>query len=89
MAVTKERRKQIVEESRINPKDTGSAEVQVALLTERINDLTAHFEKHQKDHHSRRGLILMVSRRNRLLKYLRNKDYDRYKRLIDRLKLRK
>ena len=89
MALTKERRKQVVEESRINPKDTGSADVQVALITERINDLTAHFEMHKKDHHSRRGLILMVSRRNRLLKYLRNTDYDRYKRLIERLKLRK
>ena len=89
MAVTKERRKQVIEENRINPKDSGSAEVQVALLTERINDLTKHLEVHKKDHHSRRGLILMVSRRNRLLKYLRNEDYDRYKNLIDRLKLRK
>jgi small subunit ribosomal protein S15 len=89
MAVTKERRQEVVKENRINEKDTGSAEVQVGILTERINDLTGHLERHKNDHHSRRGLILMVSRRNRLLKYLRNKNYNRYKTLIDRLKLRK
>ncbi len=89
MAVSKERRLEVVKDNRINDKDTGSAEVQVGILTERINDLTKHFEMHKKDHHSRRGLMLMVSRRNRLLKYLRNKSYDRYKTLIDKLKLRK
>jgi len=89
MAVSKERRQEVIKDNRINEKDTGSAEVQVGILTERINDLTKHFETHKKDHHSRRGLMLMVSRRNRLLKYLRNKSYDRYKTLIDRLKLRK
>jgi small subunit ribosomal protein S15 len=89
MAVTKERRKQLVAENRRGEKDTGSPEVQVALLTERITDLAKHIEKHKKDVHSRRGLVLMVSRRNRLLRYLRNTDFDRYKTLIDRLNLRK
>ena len=87
--VTKERRRQVVEESRINPKDTGSAQVQVSLLTERINHLAKHVGAHPKDAHSRRGLILMVSRRNRLLRYLQRKDYDGYKALIERLGLRK
>lgn len=89
MAVTKERRKQVVEGNRITAEDTGSADVQVALLTERINELSGHLAKHPNDKHSRRGLILMVSRRNRLLKYLRNQQYDRYTKLIERLKLRK
>jgi small subunit ribosomal protein S15 len=89
MAVTKERRLQIVAQNRRADKDTGSPEVQVALLTERIGDLTKHIATHKKDAHSRRGLVLMVSRRNRLLRYLRNKDFDRYKALIDRLNLRK
>ncbi len=89
MAVSKERRQEVVKENRTNERDTGSAEVQVGILTERINDLAKHFGQHKKDHHSRRGLMLMVSRRNRLLKYLRNKNYDEYKTLIDRLKLRK
>ena len=87
--VSKERRLEVVKENRINPKDTGSGEVQVGIITERINHLTKHFETHPKDNHSRRGLLLMVSRRNRLLRYLRNKDYDNYKALITRLKLRK
>jgi small subunit ribosomal protein S15 len=89
MAVTKERRQEVIKDNRINDKDTGSAAVQVGIITERINDLTKHFEKHKKDHHSRRGLMLMVSRRNRLLKYMRNRNYNEYKTLIDRLKLRK
>ncbi len=89
MAVTKERRKQIVADNRIGEKDTGSPEVQIALLTEQITDLSKHLEKHKKDAHSRRGLVLMVSRRNRLLRYLRREDFNRYKGLIDRLNLRK
>jgi len=89
MAVTQERRLQLVAENRRNDKDTGSPEVQVALLTERINDLSKHLEAHRKDVHSRRGLILMVSRRNRLLRYLRDNDFERYKALIDKLNLRK
>jgi small subunit ribosomal protein S15 len=69
--------------------DTGSPEVQVALLTARINDLTPHFKANAKDHHSRRGLLKMVSRRRRLLDYLKGKDLDRYRALIDKLGLRK
>ena len=69
--------------------DTGSPEVQVALLTARINDLTPHFKANAKDHHSRRGLLKMVSRRRRLLDYLKGKDLDRYRALIEKLGLRK
>ncbi|MEX3957154.1 SSU ribosomal protein S15P [Trinickia symbiotica] len=69
--------------------DTGSPEVQVALLTSRINELTAHFKSHVKDHHSRRGLLRMVSRRRKLLDYLKGKDADRYRSLIEKLGLRK
>ena len=69
--------------------DTGSPEVQVALLTERINELSEHFKVHEKDHHSRRGLLKMVSRRRRLLDYLRRKDAERYRGLIERLGLRR
>ena len=69
--------------------DTGSPEVQVALLTRRINDLTEHLKEHKHDHHSRRGLLLLVGRRRRLLKYLANKDINRYRRLIERLGLRR
>lgn len=69
--------------------DTGSPEVQVALLTARINDLTDHFKAHVKDHHSRRGLLKMVSRRRKLLDYLKGKDSDRYRALIEKLGLRK
>jgi small subunit ribosomal protein S15 len=89
MAVTKERRLEVVKTSRINEKDTGSADVQISLLTERMTDLGRHLERHPKDLHSRRGLILMVSKRNRLLRYLRDNDFERYKALIDRLSLRK
>ena len=69
--------------------DTGSSEVQIALLTERINDLSEHFKLHTKDHHSRRGLLELVSRRRRLLEYLRRTDPDRYQELIQRLGLRR
>ena len=69
--------------------DTGSPEVQVALLTRRINDLTEHLKEHKHDHHSRRGLLLLVGRRRRLLKYLQNKDISRYRALIERLGLRR
>ena len=89
MAVTKERRQEVIKTSRINEKDTGSADVQVSLITERMAELSKHLETHRKDLHSRRGLILMVSRRNRLLRYLKNKDFERYKALIDKLNLRK
>lgn len=79
----------ITQEYRINDRDTGSAELQVAILTERIRQLTEHLRVHKKDVHSRRGLITMVSKRRRLLKYLTNKDVDRYQSLIARLGLRR
>ncbi len=80
---------QVVEKFRTHEKDTGSPEVQVALLSERIGELTEHFKTHKKDHHSRRGLLKMVGQRRRLLDYLRLKDPNRYKKLIDGLGIRK
>jgi small subunit ribosomal protein S15 len=79
----------IVEEFGTHDGDTGSSEVQVALLTERINHLTDHLRIHKKDHHSRRGLLMMVGKRRRLLAYLRNQDVERYRTLIARLGLRR
>ena len=79
----------VIEENKRSAADTGSPEVQVALLTARIEQLTEHFKVHKKDHHSRRGLLKMVSRRRRLLDYLKGKDLDRYRALIDKLGLRK
>lgn len=78
-----------ISEHRSHEKDTGSSEVQVALLTERINGLSEHFKKHDKDHHSRRGLLKLVSQRRRLLNYLRRNDPQRYQALIERLGLRR
>ncbi len=89
MALALERKTEIVREYRQNDVDTGSPEVQVALLTGRINDLTGHFGTHAKDHHSRRGLLRMVSKRRRLLDYLKGEDVRRYKALIGRLGLRR
>ena len=89
MIMTIERRKELVTKYQINPKDTGSCEVQVALLTERIVGMTSHLKSHLKDNHSRRGLNQMVARRTSLLTYLRDEDVDRYKSLIERLGLRK
>jgi small subunit ribosomal protein S15 len=89
MAITSERRQQVVGEYRQHEKDTGSPEVQVALLTERINDLTEHLKGHKKDQASRRGLLMMVGRRSRLLKHLTTADRERYQKLIGRLGLRK
>ena len=82
-------KKQIMTEYATVDGDTGSPEVQVALLTRRINDLTEHLKEHKHDHHSRRGLLLLVGRRRRLLKYLANKDINRYRQLIERLGLRR
>lgn len=79
----------VIEEFGSNGQDTGSPEVQVALLTERINHLTEHLRTHKKDHHSRRGLLMMVGKRRRLLGYLRNQDVERYRSLIARLGLRR
>jgi small subunit ribosomal protein S15 len=82
-------KKQIFAEYAINEGDTGSPEVQIALMTRRINDLNEHLKVHQHDHHSRRGLLLLVGRRRRLLGYLRNTDITRYRTLIERLGLRR
>ncbi|RAY11988.1 30S ribosomal protein S15 [Actinomadura craniellae] len=79
----------IIAEYATSEGDTGSPEVQVALLTRRINDLTEHLKTHKHDHHSRRGLLLLVGRRRRLLKYLQDKDISRYRQLIERLGLRR
>lgn len=89
MAITTSQKAQILQEHQRAKADTGSPEVQVALLTARINDLTDHFKAHVKDHHSRRGLLTMVSRRRKLLDYLRQVNSDRYRSLLDRLGLRK
>ena len=85
----KERRQEIIAKYRIHSKDTGSPEVQVALLTERINGLTGHFKTHKKDHHSRRGLLMMVGKRKRLLEYIKKNDVGKYTKLIGSLGLRK
>ena len=89
MTMTMDRRKELIESFRRNEKDTGSPEVQVAMLTGRILYLTEHFKTHKKDHHSRRGLLTLVSKRTRHLNYLKRIDFDRYKQLIARLGLRK
>jgi small subunit ribosomal protein S15 len=89
MSVTVERKSALVEKYRQHEKDTGSPEVQVALLSERITHLTDHFKTHKKDHHSRRGLLKMVGQRRRLLDYLKNKDPGRYKKVIEGLGIRK
>jgi small subunit ribosomal protein S15 len=89
MSITKDRKTEIIDQFRREPSDTGSPEVQVALLTARITELTEHLRAHKKDHASRRGLLMMVSKRSSLLNYLRNKDRNRYLTLIGRLGLRK
>jgi small subunit ribosomal protein S15 len=87
--MTAEEKRKIVEEHGRGPNDTGSPEVQVALLTARIAQLTEHFNAHKQDHHSRRGLVRMVSSRRKLLDYLKRKDLDRYRALIQKLGLRR
>ena len=89
MALVKERKEQITKEFQQHEKDTGSCEVQIAILTERINDITAHLKKHKKDHHSRRGLLRLVGRRRKLLDYLNQKASDRYKAVLKKLNLRR
>ena len=89
MALTKERKTELIEGYKTHDGDTGSPEVQVAILSERINYLTEHFKVHAKDHHSRRGLLQLVGQRRRLLDYLRRKDSKRYAELIRRLGIRK
>ncbi|HEX8655082.1 MAG: small subunit ribosomal protein [Sphingomonadales bacterium] len=89
MSVTAERKTEIIKDNAQNKGDTGSPEVQVAILTERINNLTDHFKAHAKDNHSRRGLLMMVNKRRSLLDYLRREDSERYTALIAKLGLRK
>jgi len=89
MSVQAEKKGELVAKYRTHEKDTGSPEVQVALLSERITHLTEHFKGHKKDHHSRRGLLKLVGQRRRLLDYLKDKSADRYKKLIDGLGIRK
>ena len=89
MAVTLNQKAELMKEYQRGKGDTGSPEVQIALLTARITDLTEHFKTHVKDHHSRRGLLRMVSRRRKLLDYLKSANAEKYRQLIDRLGLRK
>jgi len=83
------KKKTVIETNRVHDKDTGSPEVQIAILTERINELTEHLQSHKKDYSSRRGLLKMVGKRNGLLKYLTNTDRERYQKIITKLGLRK
>jgi len=89
MSITAERKTALIQKHAQKKGDTGSPQVQVALLTERINDLTSHFDKHVKDHHSRRGLLMLVSNRRRLLNYLKKTNISEYEKLIAGLGLRK
>ena len=86
--ISKEKKQEVISEYRTHESDTGSPEVQVAVLTERIHELTEHLKAHSKDFHSRRGLLKMVGSRRKLLRYLKDKDFNRYKSLIERLGLR-
>lgn len=89
MVMTPDKKKTIIEDFKTHPSDTGSPEVQIALLSERITYLTEHFKTHQKDHHSRRGLLKLVGQRRQLLNYLKKKSVDRYNTVVERLGLRR
>ena len=89
MPVPTDRKKTLIEGYRLHQSDTGSPEGQIALLTERINGLTEHFKTHQKDHHSRRGLLKLIGQRRGLLEYLRRKDPERYRQVIEKLGIRR
>jgi small subunit ribosomal protein S15 len=89
MALLKDKKTSVIKEYATKPNDTGSPEVQIALLTERINQLTEHFKTHAKDHHSRQGLLKLVNQRRKLLEYLKKNATNRYKAIIERLALRK
>ena len=89
MPQTKQAKAEVIDAYRLHQSDTGSPEVQVALLTERIKELTEHFKTHAQDHHSRRGLLRLVGRRRRLLDYIKRQEFDRYRALIERLGIRK
>ena len=87
--LTKEAKTKVINDNKTHPEDTGSPEVQIALITSRINYLSTHFETHKQDHHSKRGLLKLVGQRKRLLEYLKKEDPKRYENLIKKLKLRK
>jgi small subunit ribosomal protein S15 len=87
--LTTDKKQTIIEKYKLHANDTGSPEVQIAILTERINYLTEHLKEHKKDHHSRRGLLKMVGQRRGMLNYLREKDIERYRTILEQLKLRK
>ncbi len=89
MVLTSEAKKEIIDRFKVNEKDTGSPEVQIALLSSRIQYLTEHFKLHKKDHHSRRGLLKLVGKRRRLLNYLKKKDAEKYRAVIKELNIRK
>jgi small subunit ribosomal protein S15 len=89
MPLAVDRKKNLIEQFKTHDGDTGSPEVQIALITERVNSLTEHFKLHAKDHHSRRGLLMLIGKRRGLLEYLKRKDVERYKALIDRLGIRR
>ena len=89
MSITKERKQEVIKANKMHEKDSGSSHVQIAVLTERINNLGPHFKSQPKDHHSRRGLLQLVSRRRKLLDYLKRENQEAYYKLIDKLDLRK
>ena len=89
MPLALDRKRSLIEQFRTHEGDTGSPEVQIALLTERINSLTEHFKSHAKDHHSRRGLLMLIGKRRGLLEYLRNKESERYRVIIEKLGIRR
>lgn len=89
MPLPLEKKRNLIEQFRVHDADTGSPEVQIALLTERVNSLTEHFKLHTKDHHSRRGLLMLIGKRRSLLEYLRKRDPERYRSVIDKLGIRR
>ncbi len=89
MVIVKDKKKEVIENFKIHSRDTGSAEVQIALLTQRINILSDHFKNHKKDFHSRRGLLLLVGRRRKFLDYLKKRDLKKYEEVLEKLNLRK
>ncbi len=89
MPLNVERKKTVIKQFRVHEGDTGSPEVQIALITERVNSLTEHFKQHAKDHHSRRGLLMLIGKRRGLLEYLRKKDTERYRSITEKLGIRR
>jgi len=89
MPLTAEKKKDLIEQFKTHEGDTGSPEVQIAILSERINGLTEHFKQHAKDHHSRRGLLMLIGKRRGLIEYLKGKDPERYRTVLDRLGIRR